>query len=114
MPDILIRGMEMPGSCAACDFYNVISGRCTRTGTKINFSELTTRSVDCPISELPQHGELIETKDVLLALVEHGQRDKRFKLGDTIRYSPSEVKEIIDASVPVIVPAEREGEDAPD
>lgn len=60
MPEILIRGMEMPGSCAACDFYNVISGCCTRTGTKINFSELTTRSVDCPISELQPHGDLID------------------------------------------------------
>lgn len=60
MSDILIRGMEMPGSCAACDFYNVISGCCTRTGTKINFSELTTRSVDCPISELQPHGDLKE------------------------------------------------------
>lgn len=64
MPDILIR-VEMPGSCAACDFYNVISGRCTRTGTKINFSELTTRSVDCPISELPPHGDLILKDDAI-------------------------------------------------
>ena len=28
-------------------------------------------------------------------LVEHGQKDKRFHLGDTIQYSPSEVMEIL-------------------
>ena len=86
MPDILIRGMEMPGSCAACDFYNVISGRCTRTGTKINFSELTTRSVDCPISELPPHGDLIDRDGLPKERVEW---------------------EDIDAA-PVIVPADKE------
>lgn len=28
-------------------------------------------------------------------LVEHGQRDNRFHLGETIKYSPSEVMEIL-------------------
>ena len=29
-------------------------------------------------------------------LVEYGQNDTKFKLGDTIRYTPLEVKEILD------------------
>lgn len=96
MPDILIRGMEMPGSCAACDFYNVISGRCTRTGTKINFSELTTRSVDCPISELPPHGDLIDRDNLEPDLaIWNGE------CGD-----PAFSTEAID-NAPVVVPAEK-------
>lgn len=119
MPDILIR-MEMPRNCFecplftncdACEGHECGCGLLGGIGYEEDISEDRRRD-DCPLVELPEHGDLIETKDVLLALVEHGQRDKRFKLGDTIRYSPSEVKEIIDASVPVVVPAERGDTDA--
>lgn len=33
---------------------------------------------------------------VWATLVEYGQHDKKFHLGDTIMYSPSEVREILD------------------
>lgn len=36
--------------------------------------------------------EIDEIYDILL---EHGQHDHNFKLGETIKYSPSEVKEIL-------------------
>ena len=32
---------------------------------------------------------------VFRQLVEHGQHDKRFRLGETIKYSPAEVMEIL-------------------
>ena len=38
---------------------------------------------------------LIDGDGINLALVERGQSDKRFKLGATIRYTPSEVQQII-------------------
>ena len=34
--------------------------------------------------------------EVNIALVIHGQSDLRFKLGETIKYSPSEVEEILE------------------
>ena len=34
--------------------------------------------------------------DVMTAMALHGQSDERFKLGETIRYSPSEVKHILE------------------
>lgn len=106
MSDILIRGYSAPASCAKCHFNS--NAFCDVLGRKVKIPvDYVERPNTCPLVELPPHGDLIETKDVLLALVEHGQRDKRFKLGDTIRYSPSEVKEIIDASVPVVVQAEK-------
>ena len=105
MPDILIRGMEMPRSCAACDFYNVISGRCTRTGTKINFSELTTRSVDCPISELPPHGRLIDV-DERLGFMFSGAPHPLKAPFVLCTASVNDFKRIIE-NAPTVVPAER-------
>lgn len=39
---------------------------------------------------------LIDSNNVMCALIEHGQRDTKFKLSETIRYTPSEVQKIID------------------
>lgn len=36
----------------------------------------------------------INLYDLLLALIEYGQHDKQFKLGDTIKYDPVSVVEI--------------------
>lgn len=36
--------------------------------------------------------------EVDIALVIHGQHDLRFKLGETIRYSPSEVRHILEGT----------------
>jgi len=103
MPDILIRGMEMPGSCAACDFYNVISGRCTRTGTKINFSELTTRSVDCPISELPPHGDLISSENVIETIERLRDKSGNDEMAFALNWALRLIRE-----KPVIIPADKE------
>lgn len=34
--------------------------------------------------------------DVMMKMVVHGQADRRFKLGETIRYSPSDVRKILE------------------
>jgi len=39
--------------------------------------------------------KLFSPGDVCKAMILHGQRDKHFKLGDTIRYSPTEVHDIL-------------------
>lgn len=108
MPDILIR-MEMPTGCAACDFYNVISGRCTRTGTKINFSELTTRSVDCPISELPPHGDLIDRDEFVKSQCNSCDGSCECVECDCLNCEQScRCDLIVDAmNAPAVVPAER-------
>ena len=36
------------------------------------------------------------SEGIFNVLVEYGQNDTKFKLGDTIRYTPLEVKEILD------------------
>jgi membrane protease subunit (stomatin/prohibitin family) len=45
---------------------------------------------------------LIDGDSINLALVERGQSDKRFKFGETIRYTPSEVQQIINEDMPTV------------
>ncbi|MBQ3989488.1 MAG: hypothetical protein II630_01490 [Bacteroidales bacterium] len=45
---------------------------------------------------------LIDGDGINLALVERGQSDKRFKWGETIRYAPSEVQQIINEDMPTV------------
>lgn len=46
------------------------------------------------LDQLPHPG-LYTPGEVCTAMVLHGQGNKRFKLGETIRYSPSEVEKIL-------------------
>ena len=37
----------------------------------------------------------INLDDLWIVLIEHGQRDWQFKLGETIKYAPSEIIQIV-------------------
>ena len=56
--------------------------------------------------QVPPHGRLIDEWEAIMAIIDEGQHDKRFKLGETIRYSPSEIKEIFERRVKTVVEAE--------
>ena len=61
MADILIRGVAVPDRCDyRCPFY-VSKGfqACGLTGKSYNWG-LDKRPSDCPIHELPEHGDLID------------------------------------------------------
>lgn len=52
------------------------------------------------IADMPHPG-LFTPEEVCLKMVEHGQGNyKRFKLGETIEYSPSEVEKILKGELP--------------
>lgn len=52
------------------------------------------------VKDLPHPG-LFTPEEVCMKMVEHGQGDyKRFKLGDTIQYSPTEVMKILKGELP--------------
>jgi hypothetical protein len=75
MTDILIRGMDMPSRCdAKCPLYNTARGYydCTITKRSYNWG-LIGRPSDCPLVELPEHGDLID-RDALLAEYERDER----------------------------------------
>ena len=69
MPDILIR-MEMPPSCADCPIKGDSCCKLSRQKVKYYHED---RRDDCPLVELPEHGDLID-RDALLAEYERDER----------------------------------------
>ena len=63
MADILIR-MEMPKSCGFCElrYFDGDADCCPFVGDACGYG---TRHVDCPLHELPEHGDLIDRDAVL-------------------------------------------------
>lgn len=54
-------------------------------------------AVEGMLAVMPEYDldKLFSPGDVYKAMVQNGQHDTRFKLGETIRYSPSEVHDIL-------------------
>lgn len=67
---VLIKGMEMPENCGCCDFslWDSCSGdsRCLFSG---KYTSAATsdgkRNTDCPLVEVPSHGDLIDRSELL-------------------------------------------------
>ena len=106
MPDILIRGMEMPRTCADCHDADLptaiawLGAKCPWAHGIIDpgvYDLRHGRHPDCPLLELPPHGDLIDMD----------------KIRYTELYGGVEVTTAnwID-SLPVVVPAERSDTDA--
>lgn len=75
MSDILIKGMKMPTRCGRCDmcvpeadgdidWHNV----CCITGADI--VDVGEKMVDCPLIELPPHGDLMDRDEFFAACPE--------------------------------------------
>lgn len=100
MADVLIRGMEMPKHCFNCSTkIDPDNRRCNIDGHifEETLSKLTCRrDEDCPLHELPQHGDLIDRDEAMNAI-----------LGEpTDAHYPSWFAEIVN-EVPAVIPAER-------
>lgn len=72
MADLLIRGVDMPTNCFDCSTkINPDERRCNYDGHifEETLSKITTRrDENCPLVEVPAHGELVD-RDKLLALM---------------------------------------------
>ncbi len=73
MADVLIKGMEMPSNCSKCRFYD----SCTALAEFEDYESILfneeigeegNRHHDCPLVELPPHGDLIAKSNVLFNL----------------------------------------------
>ena len=64
MADILIRGMEMPHNCFRCPLSYMRGERlfCWIAKDEVLRSKI---APDCPLHELPEHGDLISRKEAL-------------------------------------------------
>lgn len=110
MPDILIRGMEMPPSCKCCPCYEQSLAfpdyikRC-KFGADLPQPwplQYEKRGDNCPLVELPQHGELID-RDAACERYKHDP--KKPEICDGAQDLDWLVRCLNEA--PVIVPAER-------
>ena len=62
MMGVYIKGMEMPKNCIDCAFgWN---GWCHRINSRA-FVEVDMRRHDCPLIEIPPHGDLIDRDELL-------------------------------------------------
>lgn len=117
---ILIKKMEMPKVCALCPFRETkydpgyyYYEHCKALGRIFNESKLDIdpfeeRLSDCPLIEIPTpHGRLIDENAIQGALIADAYKnDGKFQWGDTIKWTPSEVGEIISNNVLTILEAE--------
>ena len=100
MADILIRGVAVPDRCDyRCPFY-VSKGfpDCGLTGKSYNWG-LDKRPSDCPIIELPEHGDLIDRSKL------------PFVCGGTTPMEMDYVRRYFVDRMPVIVPSNKEDEE---
>lgn len=66
---ILIKGMEMPKNCDTCwaldDYGDYPRCRITEEQRGYNFPVRERRMDNCPLIELPPHGDLVDLSDVV-------------------------------------------------
>ena len=104
MPDIMIRGMEMPETCGSCqlclDDSRICNGYCMFFHRRVNMMD---RDKNCPLVPLPEgHGRLIDADALREDWLENGENEHIYDT-NAMLYS-------IDNS-PTIVPAEGGGEE---
>lgn len=67
--DILIKNMEMPKSCMACNFTHICKAirklERKNASQKKMYEAFVGRLTDCPLVALPSHGDLID-RDALI------------------------------------------------
>lgn len=66
---ILIRGMEMPKNCRECPFYYPFICMARDENIAEDCNPVKSRDKDCPLIELPLHGDLIERKTAYESLL---------------------------------------------
>lgn len=103
MADILIRGMEMPQSCARCDFSAVVPGEvwCKRAKKIVPDEQATNvkrHPAFCPLHELPEHGDLVDADELKAVAYERGKEHQCVAFVDPLDITLS----------PVIVPSNKE------
>lgn len=113
MADLLIRGMEMPKSCAEC--FADDNGWCNILGCSIGDSaalRMIDRRDDCPLVELPDHGPLCD-----LNALDKAFTALRFNEDGSLKHwddrknwclHGSEIEKLL-AEAETIIPASKEG-----
>ena len=112
MPDILIRGMEMPEGCLSCnlratsgvDEWMCMVNRMRFPSWENGWHGDKYRHVDCPIHELPEHGGLVDLDERVTKQVYDDYNKEWGMKTKTVR----QWLNIDVADMPVIVPSNKE------
>ena len=105
---VYIKGMEMPENCFHCRFsrWDVEGGFCDLLNKDADMR--FKRHDDCPLIEVPDHGDLIDMDDFSHAMYheafEVDSDMQKWESGCWIRYK---MFEKLRDSAPVVIPAER-------
>ena len=98
MSGIYIPCMEMPQYCGDCPFE--FSGDCLLSRDVIPTFEPVTRAADCPLTPVPDHGDLIDANALLHDM-------NRMVLPDDLAYTIGHgIAERFIEKAPTIIPAD--------
>jgi len=103
---VLIKGMKKPKNCSHCELFHD-EGFCIVTGTSIKpWGEK--RNADCPLIELPDHGDLIDRSRLIGGFADWYIQESPMYLGDSkvVAETIGDAMKAIEAA-PVVIPAER-------
>lgn len=111
MADILIIGMEMPKTCSQCPLcYDYMKcslrdGRFSHMGESFDCCEM--RLADCPLVELPEHGDLIDSDALKHKFCTHCD-GYEYDTGACVDGDQDCMDAKIITTAPVIVPSNKE------
>lgn len=118
MPDILIRGMEMPENCDKCiysgwsNFYQIYVCNAVRKEEPILFDRKQVKSTavarsgradNCHLHELPEHGNLIDREDVIETIERLRDKSGNDEMAFALNWALRLIRE-----KPVIIPSNKE------
>lgn len=109
MADVLIRGMNIPKGCGVCPLN---TGACYCAGLKryvveeehVWMGSNYRRLKDCPLHELPEHGDLIDLDERLTGII----YDEHNNDTDMVTMTAREWLGSVDDIPTVIVPSNKE------
>ena len=103
---VLIKGMKMPQSCYMCDMQELSGAVGCKHAYDARNSEWG-RALNCPLIELPDHGDLIDRDAVVARMAEWSKRlIETYGENDEYVNCLSEVLEGLGCD-DVVIPAER-------
>jgi len=113
MDDILIRGMDKPHNCFQCDLSYLRGERlfCHVTKDEVLRHKIAS---DCPIQELPEHGDLIDVSKISLQEYEQAANDALHNGKGSILYDcgvlagARAITQLV-RRAPVVIPSNKEG-----
>jgi len=96
---VLIKGMEMPKHCGYCRFrYDGICHALQKTQYAVT---------DCPLIDLPDHGDLIDQRELMREFARFVRRSNNSDFAPTPNWNDAVS---LVGSAPVVIPAERSKE----